>query len=227
MRKTSNVKRATPKNEPTAATASGAPALPYVIRARAQVRALASPARQEIVDALVAAGPCPIAELAAHTGRAPDSLYFHINRLMKVGLVIERTPRATGKRPAAVYDVPGRPLVLGYASLSGAHDLPAVVSAALRLADRDFARAIKLGGATVEGPRRTLWGGRAKGWVGPDEIEEINRLIARVFEVVHSARPGQGRSPQSFTFVLAPVRPSRRAPRPRAAPNSPERNGEP
>ncbi len=206
----------------------------YLIRTRAQVRALASPARQEIVDALVAAGPCSIVELAAHTGRAPDSLYFHVRRLIKVGLVVELAPRSTGKRPAATYDVPGRPLSLDYSAVIGSKDLGAVVSSALRLADRDFARAARAGGAVVGGARRNLWGARAKGWVGPDELQEINRLVARVFEIVHSGRPGEGRAPQTFTFVLAPVTPSRRAPRPPAetriggetpAPRS-ERNGE-
>jgi len=204
----------------------------YIIRSRAQVRALASPARQEVVDALVAAGPCSVAELAAHTGRAPDSLYFHVNRLVKVGLVVEQARRPTGKRPAAVFDVPGRPLTLAYDDVRASRDLGAVVSSSLRLADRDFGRAMKLGFAVVEGPRRNVWGGRAKGWVGPSELEEINRLFARVLEIIHGGRPGEGRQPQSLTFVLAPVRANQRAPRPGPCTVTPaqicvtERNGE-
>lgn len=196
------------------------PAGPFLVRSRAQLRALVSPARQEIVDALVAAGPCSIADLAAHTGRAPDSLYFHVRRLITVGLVLERDARSTGRRPASVYDVPGRPISITYPALSGLSELPAVVSSALRLADRDFSRAFAAGTAVLEGSARTLWGGRAKGWAGPREVEEINRLIARLLEIVHSGRPGEGRAPLSLTFVLAPVRTgrrARRAPAPRPA----------
>lgn len=226
MHNTSNVIKTSTTPDPTKSDE------PFIIRSRAQVRALTSPARQEIVDALVSGGPCSIAELATHTGRAPDSLYFHVRRLIKVGLIVEREARTTGKRPAAVYDVPGRPLYLSYATMMGWPELTGVVGSALRLAGRDFGRAMKLGVAVVEGPRRNIWGGRAKGWVGNEEIEEMNRLIARLFEIVHSGRPGEGRTAQSFTMVLAPVRASRRAPRPRTASEGVprarviERNGE-
>lgn len=186
----------------------------FVVAAAPQMRALVSPVRQEIVDALVAAGPCSIADLAAHVGRAPDSLYFHIRRLVKVGLVLELNERATGRRPAAVYDVPGRPMRLAYTRAGRDPALAGVMSSALRLAGRDFSRAFRLGVAVVDGERRNLWGGRVKGWVGDEELAEINRLVTRLTEIIRSGHPGPGRLPQTFTYILAPVRPSKRAARP-------------
>ncbi len=186
---------------------------PLVIRDPAQVRALASPARQEIVDALAAAGPCSVAELAGHLGRAPDALYFHLRKLMGVGLVLERGAQKNGRHVAAVYDVPGRPMGIRYGGAIGGPALQRVVNSALRLAGRDFGRAFGagVGIAVTEGADRNLWGGRAKGWVGKKELAEVNRLIARMLHVIGSGRPGRGRRPQTFTYVLAPVRPSRRA----------------
>lgn len=186
----------------------------YLIRDPAQVRLLASPARQDIVDALSAAGPCSVAELAAHLGRAPDALYFHLRRLIGAGLVIERAARRNGRHVAAVYDVPGRPMRIRYGGQIGGPALQKVVNSAMRLAGRDFGRALGPGGAAVlDGPTRNVWGGRAKGWVGKRELAEINRLIKQMLLIVGSGRPGRGRRQQSFTYVLAPVRVSARAKR--------------
>lgn len=182
----------------------------YIIKDPAQVRALASPVRQEIVDALAAAGPCSVAELAGHVGRAADALYFHLKRLIAVGLVVERGERMNGKAVAAVYDLPGRPMRIQYGGAIGAPALQGVVGSALRLAGRDFGRAFSAG-AVVEGAGRNLWGGRAKGWVGAKELAEINRLIKRLSDVINSGRPGRGRRAQTFTWVSAPARQPRRA----------------
>ena len=183
-----------------------------LIRDPAQVRALASPARQEIIDALAAAGACSAAELAGHLGRPPDALYFHLKRLLAVGLIVEREPRRNGRHIATVYDVPGRPVRIQYGGAVGGPALQQVVGSALRLAGRDFGRAFAPGGGAItDGPGRNLWGGRVKGWVGRRELVEINRLIKRLSDVIGSGRPGRRRRPQTFTYVLAPVRPSRRA----------------
>lgn len=184
---------------------------PLVIRAPAQVRALASPARQEIVDALVAAGPCSIAELAAHTGRASDSLYHHIRVLKKTGLILERDPRKTGRHVAAIYDLPARPVFIRYADAQP-KALASVIAAAQRLGLRDFRRALGRPDTTGDGPVRNLWAGRVKGWAGPDDLAEVNTLLRRLYQLIHTGAPGPGRNPVSLSFILAPVRPSPRSP---------------
>ena len=79
----------------------------YRIRRTEQIEALASPVRQEIVDALQVSGACPIAEVAAQLGRAPDSLYYHVRHLERVGLVVRRGVRRNGQRDEALFGVPG------------------------------------------------------------------------------------------------------------------------
>lgn len=185
----------------------------YRIRSTAQLRALNSPVRQEIIDALVAAGPCSIADLAGYVGRAPDSLYFHIRRLLKVGLLIELDPRKTGRHIAAIYDVPGHPVVIDYTSPVPDRAIYTVISGAIRLGMRDLQRGFSSPQAVREGPLRNLRGGRVKGWVGKREIRTLNRLLEQMFDTVRRGRPGKGRHPQTFTFAFTPVRPSRRAPK--------------
>lgn len=187
---------------------------PFLIETPAAVRALCSPIRQEIVDAVVAAGPCTIAALGRHLGRAPDSLYFHVRRLLAVGLLVEREAERHGRHVSAVYDVPGRPIRIAYegrlAKPAGRRSINSVVQGAIRLGARDFARAVERGHGKASGPGRDLWGGRAKGWVGEAELAELCELVERASKILHGGRPGKGRKAVSFTFVLAPAKTSPR-----------------
>ncbi len=176
----------------------------------AAVRAIASPVRQEVVDALLAAGPRTIAELGTLLGRPADGLYFHVRALMKVGLVVEKEPRREGRHVSAVYDVVERPLRLSYDGPVRRKDIERVVRGAVRLSLRDFRHGLA-GDAATDGPRRALWGGRAKGWISEEELQEINALLTRVHEVLHAGRPREGARCMSLGFVLAPAKTNARA----------------
>lgn len=62
---------------------------PYVIRELKQIRALASALRQDIVDGVEAIGPCAISELAVLLRRPPHALYYHVRRLVRLGLLTQ------------------------------------------------------------------------------------------------------------------------------------------
>jgi hypothetical protein len=160
--------------------------------------------RQEIVDAITALGPCSITELAVHLGRAADSLYFHVNKLVKVGLVQELEKRQTGRHVWTVYAMPGRFARLVYRP-ELARSISRVVSGALRLSLREFQTAITRSQPRVEGPLRNLWGGRIKGWLSDDDLAQVNRLLARLFRLFHRRGPGPGRQCHSLAWVLTPA----------------------
>ncbi len=175
------------------------------------MRALISPVRQNIVDALESAGPRSVAELAALLGQAPDALYFHLRHLLRAGLVVEADRRKNGRHVAAIYDLALRPMRLDYAKPARPADVSAVIASALRLATRDFKRAIGRDDVPVQGPERELWGARFKGWVTAAQLAEINVLLHRVSDVIRSGAPGPRTRPVSLSFVLAPSPPSPRA----------------
>ena len=75
----------------------------HVIRDLRQLRALTSPIRSQIVHALQAVGRASAKELAAQLGRLPESLYYHLRKLVSVGLVVEVEQRPSARRPEAVY----------------------------------------------------------------------------------------------------------------------------
>jgi len=168
-----------------------------------QVRALAGPVRQEIVDVLESAGARSVAELGALLGRPADALYHHLRRLVAVGLLeVER--RQVGRHAFAVYDLRVRPVRLSYAEPVRRGDIARVVSAAQRLTWREFRRALAAGTGVADGPQRTLRGGRVKGWVSPARLARVNELVEELVQTVGGGTPEPGATPISLSFVLAP-----------------------
>lgn len=185
----------------------------YPIDKVAQIRLLASPVRQEVIDALQAAGPCSMSELAELLGRPADALYFHVRRLVRTGLVIEVANRKSGRHVAAMYDVPARPMLMDYRITrhpKGCDAVSAVVRGALKLSIREFEGALREGRRMTVGSGRSLWGGRAKGWLTRDEQIEVTRLLESLTAIFHNARPRKGAAAMALGFVLSPCRVGRR-----------------
>ena len=181
-----------------------------------EIELLASPTRIEIVDTLEAlGGEASVAELAAQLGRPADGLYYHLRQLAEGGLLVEeetpegrryRTRVAKGERLRLRYR-PGR--------TANATAVGNVAASVLRVAGRDFSRALADADSVAEGPQRELWAARNKGWVGETELAEINRLLFRLNDLLHRPRSVKRGKLVALTWVLAPVdaKPARRMPR--------------
>jgi DNA-binding transcriptional ArsR family regulator len=181
------------------------------IRDLQQIRALASPMRQAIVDTLEAMGPCSVAELAELLDTPADGLYYHLRILKARRLVAEATERG----PACVQAVsdPGDPpMRVRYdpASRANAAAVTRLVGSMLREALRSFRRAFRPG-AVVEGPRRSLWAGRRTAWLTGEELEEVNARIEALVGYLAERRAwsADGRL-YAFTFAVSPFGDGRR-----------------
>lgn len=176
-----------------------------VIAKRAQLGALASSARQEIVDVLSGMGTASIAEIAAALGRPADALYYHLRELVRVGLVV-RSVRKHGGRDEALFRTVAPTLERRYDS---SHTLR-VIDSMLRLSVRDFRRAFASGGV-MAGPRRELWALRATGWLTPSEVARVNQNM-RVLrdDISKPRRPRRKGRLFAITIVLTPLARSRR-----------------
>lgn len=174
---------------------------------------LASGPRQEIVDTLAATGPSSIADLAVELAVPADTLYFHVRKLIKAGLVTECGTRQTEGRDAALYAVPSA-LQLGYdpENPANVHAVTRAAAAMLRLAGRDFATGFRVGEPVVQGSERNLWSGRQKLWLTDEELVELNAVLARLLDPGRFRRRPGARHLCSLTVVLAPLdaRPPRR-----------------
>lgn len=183
---------------------------PYRIEQPHQIRALASPLRQDLVDAVVSDGPCTIAELADRVGRPADALYHHVRQLVAAGLLVEEVVRRAAGRPAVRLTVPGKPMMLVYdqrarGNVAASSD---AVATMLRSARRGFARALTTPGTRTWGPRRNLWGGRSQGWLTERDLETANALLTRLVALFLKGKGTRrhGSALHEFTFVLAPAR---------------------
>lgn len=177
-----------------------------------QIRALSSPIRQDIIDAVTAIGPCSVAELAAMLGKPADGLYYHVKRLLAVRLLREIPSDGNGRGELRL-DVAHKALYLDYqpASRASKSAVLRVIGAMLRSAERTFRRAFRADVAVVKGPRRNLWAGRMRGALSPQELAEANVLLDRLITLMRSGRRDRSgdrsasRSLYELTFVLSPA----------------------
>ena len=180
-----------------------------------QIKALATPIRQDIVDTIAALGSCSVAELAAALGRPADGLYYHVKALQRAALI--RVSVATRRRrPETRLSIDG-PQSIRYEPAQSANReaVLRLVSAMLRSARRQFARGLRQDGAVIRGPFRNLWAGRIRGGLSPSELREVNRLLNALIRTFRQLRPTES-SLYELTFVLAPTpmqhgRPKRRS----------------
>jgi DNA-binding transcriptional ArsR family regulator len=193
---------------------------PFYISDVQKVRAIASPVRAAIIDALEVIGPATVEQVAAALGYPADGLYYHLGVLEKRQLVMRRRPdtRTGGAR----FDLPGHPATLRY-RLDDRRQRAAiatVVGTMVRSAERGFRRAFAPDVSTATGPHRNLRAGRRTAWLTPKELETLNRYIERIHALFSQGRPQRaGARLHEITYVLAPMvergRRARPLPRPK------------
>ncbi len=176
------------------------------LESRGQLEALVSPVRVEIVEHLQARGPCTSAELARDLARSRSSLYYHLHRLVAVGLVTERAEPKRSARGEARYALAAERLAvaegLGRASTAL---LARGVGAMLRRAERNARRAFQ-GGLLVSrstGPRAAF--GSRKVWITSKGLTRLHAELARVENLLARENRRREGFPYLFTFALSPI----------------------
>jgi DNA-binding transcriptional ArsR family regulator len=181
-----------------------------------QIRVLASPIRQEILDTVDALGRCTIAQVGAALGRPPDGLYYHVRALQRARLLtVSEAVRRKDGRSEARLEIRTRQTI-EYRLGEGNHRdaVLDLVAAMLRNAERQFGRAYRPGAAVVSGPRRNLWAARARGFVTAKSLARVNTLLRELLGLFHQdAAPSTNRANlHEITFILAPPGASKRRP---------------
>ena len=181
---------------------------PFVISRVGDIRLLASPLRQAVIDAVAANGPLTVAEIGRLLRRRPDRVYYHVKLLARAGMLVASAGQSSSGRSEARFDVPGRPLMLLYdpASPANRREVARVVAAMLRGAGRDFRKGFLAEDVVVTGPRRNLWAGRVQGNLTAVELTEANVLIDRLSQLMHgsSHRVSSRTRLHQLTWVLSP-----------------------
>ncbi len=184
------------------------------IRRTEQLDALTSPVRQQIVDAVCGLGLCSVSDIAAALGRPADGLYYHLRRLVDVGLLIETSHPSRGQM---LYTTPSPGilrLVYEPNNPENVARITRIVAGMLRTAERDFGAGFEKVNARVDGPDRNLNAARQTARLNAAQRREVNRLIHRIQAVFAEAvRNGEADGEfLSTTMLMAPLedRPVRR-----------------
>jgi len=171
-----------------------------------QLAVLRSPVRQEILDVIARWGrPLSLAQVGAMLGRPSDGLYYHARLLERSGLLATAGTRARKGREEALYQAIAPQYKLRYptGAARGSKALLAIVGSMLRLGMRDFRRALGGGKAKVDGPDRDLWALRQTGWLRPQQLRRVRRLIQELADETAQNDP-RGRL-YAVSVLLAPL----------------------
>jgi DNA-binding transcriptional ArsR family regulator len=177
----------------------------FVVQTRKQFAALASSARQEIIDVLSQMGAVSVGELAATLGRPADSLYYHLRVLKEAGLVLGAGYRGEGIHRTELIRTVSPEIELQYKLEKGGNgrEINAIVGSMLRLGIRDFHHAFQSGNARVSGSGRELWAMRKTGWLTSEDIVNLNSRIRSLAKA--ASKPlGRGRL-YGITVLLTPL----------------------
>ncbi len=153
------------------------------------------PARLEIYECLQVTGPASIAELADRLGRAPDSLYYHVRKLVELRVLAPIEDEATGLgspgRNGAIYELTAKRVqgTLDHKSRASRDAWAHGASSVLRLASRDIESALDSGETRVEGVDRNLSVTRMKARLKKKDLRRVNKLVDELFSILgeHSA----------------------------------------
>ncbi|MCP5020883.1 MAG: helix-turn-helix transcriptional regulator [bacterium] len=170
---------------------------------------LFNPARLEIFESLQVTGPASAAELARRLGRRVDTLYYHLKKLQRIGVVaVSREEGGQGPgRIGVLYRLVAMSVTmkLDLTSPTAREAWAKGSSAVLRLADRDVRAALESPDARPEGPRRNLIVRRYRARLTPAELKKANSHIQELQELFTSRSGSSKGKFHVITTVLTPV----------------------
>jgi DNA-binding transcriptional ArsR family regulator len=177
----------------------------YQVVKPAQLKAVVSPVRGTVYSMVAAFGPLSVREIAELIGAAPSSLYYHIERLVAVGLLVEAGARQIAKKPEQLYDVPSRRMRMTEAIKDPRNDryLKAIVGSICKQANRDYARARSASHCRVTGASRNLRFARLISRPDSVTLAKMNEHLEAIAELLAESAEGDA-GVVSFSWVLAP-----------------------
>lgn len=173
-----------------------------------KMKAISSPVAIEIVQALRQIGPASVSELGPAIGRKPNSLHYHVNKLVENGLVAKTGSQMSGARTETVYDVTADKFLGG--SLNTEDELKEYtkksVNTILRLAARNYEKAVTDHASVSEkGKKRNLLVQRLAGRLTGEQLAEVNGHMDRIMEIFADNVASRSGKKISLTLAMTPL----------------------
>ena len=178
------------------------------IKSAKQVRALRTPFRQEIVQALTKLGACTVRELADELDHEPAALYYHVHALEEAGIAVETDKRSGGGRPEGVYELVAERIQIDRSETSEPFlsALAELQRATLRTAERELTRAVEARGDGTAQEMTSPVLLRLTSRLSPRATTRATKMIRELADFLAESDDPDAETPHSLTVVFAPVR---------------------
>jgi DNA-binding transcriptional ArsR family regulator len=189
------------------------PAVHYITTPKAWAVYIA-PARVELVEAMRMIAPCSIAEIAAAIDRPADTLYRHVDKLRKIGVIVEAGVRRAGRRFEQVFDLAGddfRPQFRDNSPRAANKMFNDTMRSITKILLRTTRDAVAAEQIVFEPDRRNAMVKFEHAWLTPAEVEQLREMflgIKRFMDARKSRREGRL---YLAAFAMVPVHRKRRA----------------
>jgi DNA-binding transcriptional ArsR family regulator len=179
---------------------------------------IVAPVRLEIVEAMRMVAPCSIAELAESLDRPADTLYRHIEKLKRAGVVVDAGTRRAGRRVEQVYDLVADDFRIGFKDITERaankaynETMQSIFKIASRTT-RDSASACQLVGM---GEERNVVGKIEHAWLTHAEFVALREILMRAKQFMDDRKGRREVQAALAAFVAVPVTRKRGAKRKR------------
>ena len=169
---------------------------------------LTAPVRLEIVEAMRITAPCSIAEIAEALDRPADTLYRHIEKLRRAGIVVDAGARRSGRRIEQVYDLVADDFRIGFRDITERaankaynETMQSIFKIASRTA-RDSASACQLIGM---GEERNVVGKIEHAWLTQAEFGALRDILMRAKQFMDDRKGRRDGRLYLAAFVAMPV----------------------
>jgi hypothetical protein len=179
------------------------------IKSPAAWRAILSPVRREIVEAMQELGPCPIADVAAASGRPADALYRHVSILVKAGFLVDAGTRKGKRNPERLYDAAANDFRAPNVRRAGAAEEQQMIAATAEAFAKATARSMRAsasaGRLACDAASRNFAVTHYLTWLTTSRFEEVRSLLLRINEIVEAGRREQVGELYESLAILTPV----------------------
>ena len=179
------------------------------IKSPAAWRAILSPVRREIVEAMQELGPCPIADVAAASGRPADALYRHVSILVKAGFLVDAGTRRGKRNPERLYDAAANDFLAPNVRRAGAADERQMIAATAEALAKATARSMRAsataGRLECDAAARNFAVTHYLTWLTPSRFEEVRTLLLQINAIVEAGRREQVGELYESLAILTPV----------------------
>ena len=179
----------------------------FMISTVDQMETLASPVRHQIHLAMEMLGPCSVNQLAERMGRVPETLYYHVRRLEKVGIIKQVGSHTVGARDEAIFQLQSKRLRVD-PSQTSPRFLRAMAKGCgslLRFAHRSFEQALDRKAERRVILKRSLRIEQVAVRLSMQNLAELNKRLDSVQEFLSDADQAGGKQMYVVTISTAPL----------------------